>query len=75
MGICMGLSFISRYNPASFKAWTTATLAWNRFIPYQTERAQKKILCRKPRARKTYLEPLARMMIERPIIVEYVDKI
>lgn len=34
-GICIGLSWVSTKRPAFLRASTTATLAWNRFMPWK----------------------------------------
>jgi hypothetical protein len=73
IGICIGLSFVSTYKPASFKAWTTATLAWNRFMPYPQSCLRKRLPGTLMKG--THLEPLTRMMIQGSIVVEDVDKV
>lgn len=69
IGICMALSALPSYSPASCKAFTTATLAWNRFMPYPNMR-----LMPRRSHRYTYLELLTRVFIKRTVIVQNIDE-
>ena len=65
----MGLSLVSTKRPASLRAATTATLAWNRFIPYSGVKG-----CSCDEYRTTNLEFLSSVGIESSVIVEDVDE-
>ena len=69
MGICIGLSSVPTKRPASLRAATTATLAWNRFLPYgwcQTSPVLKPCT--------TNLESFSSVGIEGSVVVEDVDE-
>lgn len=68
-GICIGLSVVSTYKPASFKAVTTATLAWKRFIPFITTLA----ISYDSSVQLAYLESWSSVLVESTIIIQDVD--
>ena len=73
IGICIGLSFVSMYNPASFSACTTATLAWNRFIPFSRHYINK--IHRYPWNKDTHLEFRPSIRIKCSIVIHNIDEL
>lgn len=70
----MGLSLVSMKRPDSLSAFTTATLAWKRFIPYKTDRTRQSIFDQRV-DKYIDLKFLASVLVESPVVIHDIDKL